>query len=87
MYLLLGHPVHEEAECSCKQCDYKSTSKGNLDTKGRYMKESNVPVGYTIFKQGQRAILLNIKAQYIKMTSKFANIASIKKCENQILKT
>ena len=46
-----------------------------FDTKGQYMKESNILVGNAIIKQLQREVLLNTKGQYMKLSNPLVSSA------------
>ena len=56
-----------------------------LNTKGQYMKDSNILAGNAPIKQLQNLVLLNIKEQYMKESNTLANNAAIKHLQREIL--
>ena len=55
-----------------------------MNTKGQYMKESNILVSNATIKQYQKKVLLNTKAQYMKESNSPPGSATIKQQQKEI---
>ena len=56
-----------------------------LNTKGQYMKESNILVNNANIKQHQKEIMLNTKGQYMKKSNFLVSNAAIKQQQEKVL--
>ena len=56
-----------------------------MNTKGQYMKKSNINANNSIIKQDQKEALPNTKEQYMKESNIHADNATIKQQQKEIL--